>query len=350
MKSSRVQLAAVGAAIAISTSFTNPVAAINLRFRQIYIFGDSLSDPGNVYTLSKQTIPPSPPYFDGRFSNGPVWAEKFDNILGLTPQNYADLGRPGHTPPREGVNFAFAGATSGRINLFGSSFFGLQQQIDKFVHLKLTQRPPTLYALWIGANDYLSDPFQGVMKQSRLKPLSPPFVPRKTPTETVGHIVSTLKTLTQSGAKTILVFNLPDLGKTPFGRSNTTLSTALTQLTQAHNAALKSELSSLSKQYPKTQFISVDINRLFKLVSTQPYLFKLSNVKESCLNTTVTPPKICDRPDQYLFWDDVHPTKVGHQIIAKFVFANLFWQGQTKDPSRVFSLNEMLPILSANNY
>ncbi|NEP43369.1 MAG: hypothetical protein F6K35_30750, partial [Okeania sp. SIO2H7] len=42
-----------------------------LLFSDIYLFGDSFVDIGNAFSLSGGTIPPSPPYFEGRFSNGP---------------------------------------------------------------------------------------------------------------------------------------------------------------------------------------------------------------------------------------------------------------------------------------
>ena len=42
---------------------------------KIVVFGDSLSDNGNLYEYMKHKLPISPPYFEGRFTNGPVWIE-----------------------------------------------------------------------------------------------------------------------------------------------------------------------------------------------------------------------------------------------------------------------------------
>ena len=39
-------------------------------FSNVFVYGDSLSDTGNIFTFSKGAIPPSPPYYHGRFSNG----------------------------------------------------------------------------------------------------------------------------------------------------------------------------------------------------------------------------------------------------------------------------------------
>ena len=61
-------LATVGAFL-----FSGIVAATPLH--NVVVFGDSLSDNGNLYELMRHQLPPSPPYFEGRFSNGPVWIE-----------------------------------------------------------------------------------------------------------------------------------------------------------------------------------------------------------------------------------------------------------------------------------
>lgn len=52
------------------------------EIQRLIVFGDSLSDTGNVFQFSGNTRPPSPPYggltandespFPGRFSNGQV--------------------------------------------------------------------------------------------------------------------------------------------------------------------------------------------------------------------------------------------------------------------------------------
>jgi thermolabile hemolysin len=50
-----------------------------------------LDDGNGVYKLSDGTFPP-PPYFEGRFSNGPVWVEYLSKKLGLASVNYAAGG------------------------------------------------------------------------------------------------------------------------------------------------------------------------------------------------------------------------------------------------------------------
>ncbi len=66
------------------------------EINQLYVFGDSLSDVGNVFRATGRQYPASPPYFQGRFANGPVWVEYLADDLKL--------------PRNPSTNFAFGGA------------------------------------------------------------------------------------------------------------------------------------------------------------------------------------------------------------------------------------------------
>ena len=75
-------------------------------YTSMYVFGDSLSDTGNLNVATGGTQPaPGQPYFNGRFSDGPVWVETLAAGLGLSADVApALLG---------GNNYAFAGARMG---------------------------------------------------------------------------------------------------------------------------------------------------------------------------------------------------------------------------------------------
>ena len=95
----------------ISVSCFIPTSAIAAEFSAVYGFGDSLSQTGNIYQESGNMFPISPPYFEGRFSNGLIWLEL--------------LGQKLEAPV---INFSFGGATTGSENI-GGLLPGLQQQI-----------------------------------------------------------------------------------------------------------------------------------------------------------------------------------------------------------------------------
>ena len=75
----------IGVGFLLATAFAMPpVLAATPQYEAFYVFGDSLSDTGNDYILTKlqkidPTLPPSDTphktYYLGRFSNGPVATE-----------------------------------------------------------------------------------------------------------------------------------------------------------------------------------------------------------------------------------------------------------------------------------
>src|SRR5262249_11534591 len=95
---------ALAAASLMVLSFGNGAAKAG-PFTSLVVFGDSLSDVGNVFLATGGLTPPSPPYAPGRFSNGPIWIDDLAAGLGLASPNPALL--PG------GTDFAFGGAESG---------------------------------------------------------------------------------------------------------------------------------------------------------------------------------------------------------------------------------------------
>jgi phospholipase/lecithinase/hemolysin len=71
------KFAVAGAVIALGSIGTLPVKAATLGFDGLYVFGDSLSDTGNVYAATQNQFPPLP-YAPGRFTNGPQQFMRWD--------------------------------------------------------------------------------------------------------------------------------------------------------------------------------------------------------------------------------------------------------------------------------
>lgn len=68
--------------------------------------------------------------------------------------------------------------------------------------------------------------------------------------------------------------------------------------------------------------IEFDVFSTFQDIVADPSAVGLANVTDACLGGT----GICSNPDEYLFWDSVHPTTKGHQILADAVFERLVTQ------------------------
>ena len=102
------------------------------------------------------------------------------------------------------------------------------------------------------------------------------------------------------GATHILVPGMPDMGLTPKFYGNP----AATAFSFAFDQALQANL-------PKgvTYF---DTFGFMHLVVSNPGAFGFTDVTDPCL-VGLTP---CSNPNQYLFWDDLHPTTAADAILA----------------------------------
>lgn len=294
-------------------SLTVPLKASAADFSQFVVFGDSLSDTGNLFNVT-QGLPtgpvPPPPYFQGRFSNDKIWVDYLGDNLGLPPTTITDLIVQLRTTAPEGVNYAFGGSLSGQGNFFNvPGVPGVLEQVGLFTQPFLTNNqkvdPNGLYAVWGGANDYL-------------------FTQSPDVNQTVKNVSDSVGLLAQAGAKNILVFNLPDLGKTPLV-SATGNANAFTTLTNNHNAALASALGQLSNT-PGVNIIAVDVDSLFNRVLANPSEFGFTNVTAPCVVGDLVQgvlTSVCNNPNDFLFFDSVHPTSSAHQLVAETALASI---------------------------
>ncbi len=282
--------------------FTLPQKAIAANFSQFFVFGDSLSDTGNVFNVSGGQIPISPPYFQGRFSNDKIWVDYLGKDLGLTPTLVTSLPQDFSTiPPTQGINFAFGGANSGKGNAVVPSapLPGVLEQVGFFTQsLVATNQkadPNALYAVWGGGDDYL---LGGVTDVN----------------QTVKNLSDSVGALASAGAKNILVFNLPDLGTVPFAaRGNPS---ALTSLTLEHNQKLAAALGNFSLN--GVNIIPIDTNSLLNRVLANPGEFGFKNTVAPCvIGTFNTVDSVCQNPNDFVFFDAVHPTTNVHRLIAE---------------------------------
>ncbi|HEY9693520.1 MAG TPA: SGNH/GDSL hydrolase family protein [Oculatellaceae cyanobacterium] len=279
----------------------------------LYVFGDSISDTGNVFTATQGGIPPEPFYFQGRFSNGPIWIDDLSQKLGLNLTPAFKIAT-GQAAPTAGINFAFGGSTTGTANTLNyllpqgsQNLPGLQQQVGLFSTLIPTQQaanPNALYVLWAGANDY--------------SPTDSDFVPYTDTNTTLANLSSTAQSLANLGAKNIMVVDLPDLGKLPVSLG-TAEATELSNLTTEHNSQLFQAIQ--SSVGDSVNIIPFDVSSLFNQAIANPSEFNLTNVTAACFNQANG--TICPNPNEYLFWDQRHPTTATHGFIADAAFNTL---------------------------
>ena len=122
---------------AAELSGTGPGGAPHtVQFDNLVIFGDSLSDVGNLYKFL--------PYWNGRFSNGPVWIEQLAADLGMLAPTPSSLG---------GNNFAWGGAQTGTGSSAAPVVPNVREQVGLYLATEVVS-PTALYVLWAGANDF----------------------------------------------------------------------------------------------------------------------------------------------------------------------------------------------------
>ena len=265
---------AAAVCIAISAGLSSAAAAPT----EIASFGDSLSDVGNLYLDSGRTVP-SPPYFAGRFSNGPVWVERLA----------ANLNLPAPAPSLSGgANYAWGGAETGS----GLSFYetlNVGTQIDLYLGSH-TPANTTLFTVWAGANDL--------------------FVHQSDPAPIVTDLSGHISTLAAAGGRHFLVGNLPPLGKFP-SVLGTPASPLLDAFSVQFNGLLASELDKLQSSLGVTIY-RLDAYNIYQSILANPGAYGLTNVTKPAFNDITVVPN----PDQYLFWDGDHPTRVVSQLLG----------------------------------
>ncbi|CAA9891036.1 conserved hypothetical protein [Candidatus Methylobacter favarea] len=273
-----------------------PVAA---GYSQIYIFGDSLSDSGNAIlaTGGQITQPPYPglipdfPYASGRLSNGPVWAETLAIDLGLTISSSLAGGN----------GYAFAGARTGALmDVVSSSIPTINQQVNNFItSASGSIATDALYVIWGGGND--------IRDAAQAK--NPVAVVR----DSITNISTSITSLADAGAQNFLLPNLPDLGKTPAAQAAGPAAEAgLAILSSVFDGLLTPSIMGLENNFG-IDIKELDIDALFKEISATPNNFGLTNISDACI---IVGGDSCSNPENYLFWDGLHPTTAAHSIIA----------------------------------
>jgi outer membrane lipase/esterase len=184
------------AALAAGAVTALAVPAPTASFSNAYFFGDSLSDTGNIFAVTGGTTPP-PPYFNGRFSDGPVWVEVLANGIGLPATSTASL--------QGGNNFSFGGARTS-----GGSIPSLLVQVGGFTGAAGPIDPNALYVVVAGGNDMRDarSAFQGNTPADLAGRAA-------AATAATNNLRTALQLLAADGARNVLLANLPDLGATP---------------------------------------------------------------------------------------------------------------------------------------
>ena len=297
---------AAAAALAVAAVGAFASAANAQTYGRLVVFGDSLSDNGNLYAVTGGTTPLSPPYYQGRFSNGPVFTE----LLGFNAGRFT-----AGAPVTGSVNYAFGGARTDNA----ASPPGMRNQLLAYTAGGGTFGANDLVSVLGGANNL----FQA-FPIAAANPLTAQSTMQAAATGAAADINFIVNSVASAGAGTILVTNLPRLGLTPqFSPGSVGASgSALADFSgTTFNSALSAGLFTVAANNPNSNIILMDLYKISDTLAGNPGAFGLTNASNACFNGVT----VCADPDSYLYWDSVHPTAAGHQLIAALANDYLYY-------------------------
>ncbi len=317
----------------------------------IFVFGDSLSDTGNVLNRTKVFLfvadrPINPWYDTGRWTNGPsntgsnekplktkktaiegVWHEQLADKLkkaGILKTGRAKNSLDG------GNNWAYGGATTGTGEFGNEPDLGVElklqnvgEQVKQFLEKKPAIKDTQLFALWGGGNDLRDAAVAGGDKVvDNVKEAA---------TKALANMKANIAALIEKGAKRFLWPNLPPLHKTPEALDmNAKQQEGLEKAAKQFHDEQAAAIAMLKKDKPG---VTIDILNVYgeflEIVGKKPPDFNIEkgvvNVtggkfSNAAFGVTANFPDTQDT-DTFLFWDQIHPTAKTHQLIAKEAFS-----------------------------
>jgi phospholipase/lecithinase/hemolysin len=308
-------------------------------FTQVIVFGDSLSDDGNIAHRARDAVGFSYPssnfnYSDYRFTDDTnttpaanlyrgTWHEQLEQtFLGLAVATNSLDG---------GTDYAFGGATTrdgtqDRTIIDNPFPFGggnvhitidnMGKQITDYLAGHATDAN-ALYILWGGGNDLFDD------------------YSAQNVTNTATRVGLLIIRLANAGARNFLVPNVPPLGAVPnsFGDPNRVagLDQASANYRNQLNSAVGSVVSGFAGNGITIHIYTFDVWLDVIRVLGQPANYNFINTVDPAQGQSGV------NPDQYLFWDDIHPTTGGDHELANE--ANRLLAGQIAPLGKATSIS-----------
>ncbi|KAK9099684.1 hypothetical protein Scep_023114 [Stephania cephalantha] len=337
----------------------------------MFVFGDSLSDPGNnnaLLTLAKGDFPPYgidfPGGVTGRICNGLIGPDHLGNMLGLglipAFQNPNTKG----SNILKGVNFASSAA--GILDESGA-FLGkrwtLDQQIEQFATKTLPELrsqalrskegnkeltvdeflAKSLFYSNVGSNDFIN------------------YVVRnyKDVEAYIDWLISKhtrqLKELYQLGGRKFLIFGLAPMGCLPMAillfnkNAPDDCSEQLNQIIRRWNTKLTELIQQLNHNHSGegagTYFLYFDIYNAFLQVTNNPSLYGFKEVRSACCGAGLLHSEllcmtgkapVCSNRSEYVFWDSFHPTELMYGILIRQAFDGTLQNTFPKNVQQLF--------------
>ncbi|KAI9502355.1 hypothetical protein GGI25_004752 [Coemansia spiralis] len=295
--------------------------ASSLSVPRMRLFGDSITDTGRLKSITHGIVPPKP-YWQGRFSCGPVWCEWSSLLLGFNLENYA---------------VGAAVTTDSHPELFGilpMSIPSTYDQIQSFLSNKDSNSvaDTDIAILEIGGNDVMD--------------ALPDIISNKISVEAFAEslsstVVSQLQDIKNAGFKTIYVTNIPALQYIPLMALEKRAQAAGT-VVDAYNKKLSTKAASWATSSGLQNFGILDINAFMRstLSRTVSSALGITDITGSCVGGNALQlflgknhieallafaldlkgALLCSNPEEHFFWDPIHPNDRVHRLFGYYVY------------------------------
>lgn len=285
---------------ALSLSTMNVAEA----FENIFVFGDSLSDQGNLAAVSEEfQFLYSPPYNAGRFTNGLTAVEILaDNLeLSLSPSYHLSGQQLGN-------NYAIAGARAAT-----QEPIDLDTQVNSFLGLNgFTANPENLYVVMIGGND---------IRLARDTNDGNVVITAAT------NVAANIEKLIGAGAETILVANAADISEIP--ETDLIVEASGVEATyriakaysKLYNESLEDAVDALKDAHPEVKIKKFDLARFIRHTTRKAERYGFTNSEDACWSPETGGFTIgCENGvnmNSYIYFDNIHPTEPVHAAAAE---------------------------------
>ncbi len=338
MSTKRVLLAALAGA----TMLTAPETAFARAgdFTSLYVFGDSLSDPGNLGQTAKKLFGYYPvfaqPYYNGRPSNGITWGEYLPGLIGVDKnavKNFAISGAETGVDLQTGSFWAYVNSNGVERGILGNNQVGS----DAGGFVKDYRIPKgALVSINGGVNDfvdaantYLSN---NPSADANTKKTELDKIAQAKNAASIENISTAIKRLNAVGGETFTVMNIPDIWKGD-SRVPDTYATEIAKF----NADLPAKMTTLANELG-VRIIIIDASALYDDVAANPGKYGLTSGLSRCIDysdlshytengyhtvtgncgSTVNADGTIDAPGIFR-WDNTHLTTAGNKILAEYV-------------------------------
>jgi len=317
-------------------------------FAGLTVFGDSLSDTGNIHkktdgfqydlgilgTTTLTARPDRPFYTAKRFTDGRdntgleagpvisqitaydgVWHEHLARRLKLSVATPSLNG---------GQNYAYGGAETGTGTANQGIITNVREQVGGFIGNQANIPGNRLYVVWAGGNDLVNAATALFTSAAAINTAK---------NNSITNLKAAITTLYNKGARKFLWPNLPPLERTPeIARYNDPNNanllfrfTATKQASIDFKADQAAAVIALKQALPLLEIATLDVFGEFNNILANPGNFNITNTTDPFVRTTQgtsatgeqTNAALGAQPDHWVFWDQLHPTSRIHALLGE---------------------------------